>query len=168
MKSQLLTALFALLTFSGHAFAGRCDLTLVQRGEPAKSQPQLERFDRLLSKTTGTSNSISFTYRDFETEISNERLPADTDRACFELAVTKAGEMQDSSVHIEVTEMAAIGLEERFIDAPSHPAVRWRFIDGWEIVNPRGTVSKNAITCHHTTETSFHGERVYAENCAPQ
>ncbi len=163
MKSQIFTALFTFLTFSGHAFAAHCDLILLQRGVDAQAQPQLERIERKLSKANINANL--FSYHNFEVEVSKVKIPADTDRACFELAVAKAGEMEDSTVHIEVTELSALGIEDRFIDASSHPVVRWRFVDGWELFNPRGTVSKNALTCDRTSETSFQGERVYAENC---
>lgn len=163
MKSQMLTILLALLTVSNHAFA-TCELTLMQRGNITQAQPQLDRFERTLSRAN-ISTPILFKYRDFESEISTVRVSAENDRACFEQAVAKAAEMENATVHIEVTELEQLGVEERFIDAPSHPVVRWRFNDGWSIFFERGIVSDNAITCNRTTETSYRGERVYSADC---
>lgn len=163
MKSQLLTFIMVLVTFSANAFAEKCELTLTQRVDSAAARRPLEKFGRTLEKMHQNANL--FSYFTHETEISTTYVDAESAHACYELAVAKAAENEDSVSHIEILPLRDLNVEERFLDVPTHPIVRWGFADAWALPS-RGSVSKYTETCHGTSEDSFRGTRLYQENCS--
>ena len=163
MKSQILTLILLVLTFSTHLFAAKCELTLIQRVDSAAASHPLEHFERTLEKMNSSTITL-FSYSSHETEITTIKVDTESARACYEFALTKASEMEDGISHVEILPLRDLNVEERFLDVATHPIVRWGFDDAW-VLPSRGSVSKYTEVCSGTTLESFRGTRLYSQNC---
>lgn len=168
MKTQLLTFILALNGFCGYAIAGHCQLTEVQRLVESSAGPQVDRLINRLTKQNISTSGLFF-YRQEETEISQTRVDAADDRACFELAVAKANQMQgEESLRVELLPLRELNIEDRYIEAASTPVVRWKYNEtgGWIAIPTSGGVTGNVITCNKVTDESFRGNRLYNQDCS--
>ncbi len=163
MKKQILAVILILSGFTSQAFAGEsCRLTVLQRVDATAVRRPLEHFQETLRKM---NNSTSlFSYATQETQASEIVVEVDSARACFDLAVSKAAEIQDSQSSVEIEPLRDLLVEERFLAVPTHPIVRWRFSDTWSLPS-MGAVSKFTNLCNGATDESFRGSRLYKEDC---
>ncbi len=163
MKKQILSVLLILAGFTSQTFAGQaCRVTVLQRVDSTAARRPLERFEERLRKMD--NNTSLFSYSTHETQVSEVVAEADSARACYDLALAKAAEMQDDQSNVEIEPLRDLLVEERFLTVPTHPIVRWRFSDAWSLPS-MGAVSKFTNSCNGVTDESFRGSRLYKEDC---